>query len=324
MFITKSKDINNKLNELSLPFLMFDITIKAIFSDEVNILAKMVSDITGIDYKLLEDNVILETNELPVSRNKEKAKKCDFILKINEDNILNLEINTSYYPEVVIKNLSYLFGIYSRSAKRGKDYNENILIRQVNLNCYDNEKDKVLSKYTLLEEETHKLYSNSVAIFDLNVAKCSEAYYNLSKKEEIPNYIRWGALLYNRNLEKIPEIAYGIMTDKEIEIIMDKIDKLTDDSLFMSDLETIEMHEKEERAIRAYEIKIAAEQGMAKGMAEGKAKGKAEGKAEGMAEGIEKNTKEMIRAMIKNNATLDFISKVTNKSIKEIEKIIKE
>ena len=87
MFITKSKDINKKLNELSLPFLMYDITIKAIFSDEVNILAKMVSDITGIDYKLLEDNVILETNELPVSRNKEKAKKCDFILKINEDNI---------------------------------------------------------------------------------------------------------------------------------------------------------------------------------------------------------------------------------------------
>ena len=30
------------------------------------------------------------------------------------------------------------------------------------------------------------------------------------------------------------------MTDKEIEIIMDKIDKLTDDSLFMSDLETIQ------------------------------------------------------------------------------------
>ena len=34
MFITKSKDINKKLNKLSLPFLMYDITIKAIFSDE--------------------------------------------------------------------------------------------------------------------------------------------------------------------------------------------------------------------------------------------------------------------------------------------------
>ena len=165
MNVVKCKEINNKLNELSLPFLMFDISIKAIFIDEVNILAKMVADITGIDYKLLEDNVILETNELPVSRRNEKAKKCDFILKINEDNIINLEINTSYYPEVVIKNLSYLFGIYSRNTKKGENYNENILIRQINLNCYDNEKDKVLSKYTLLEEETHKLYSNSISIF---------------------------------------------------------------------------------------------------------------------------------------------------------------
>ena len=316
MNAVKCKDINRKLNELSLPFLMFDImfdiSIKAIFTDEVNILSKMVSDITGIDYKLLEDNVILETNEIPVNRKNEKAKRCDFILKINEDNIINLEINTSYYLEVVIKNLSYIFGIYSRSAKKGEDYNENILIRQVNLNCYNNEKDKVLSKYTLLEEETHKLYSNSVAIFDLNVAKCNEVYYNLSEKEEIPNYIRWGALLYNRDFEKIPEIAYGIMTDKEIEIIMDKIDKLTDDSLFMSDLETIEMYEKEERAIRAYGEKLATEKGLAEGLAKGRA------------EGIEQNTKELILSMIENGATLEFVSKVTNKSVEDIEKIIKE
>ena len=308
MNAVKCKDINRKLNELSLPFLMFDISIKAIFTDEVNILSKMVSDITGIDYKLLEDNVILETNEIPVNRKNEKAKRCDFILKINEDNIINLEINTSYYPEIVIKNLSYLFGIYSRSSKKGEDYNENILIRQVNLNCYDNEKDKVLSKYTLLEEETHKLYSNSVSIFDLNVAKCNEVYYNLSEKEEIPNYIRWGALLYNRDFEKIPEIAYGIMTDKEIEIIMDKIDKLTDDSLFMSDLETIEMHEKEERAIRAYGEKLAAERG----------------RSEGRAEGRIEEQKELILSMIKNDVDMNMISKITNKSIEDIEKIIKE
>ena len=206
MNIIKCKKINKKLNELSLPFLMFDISMKAVFIDEVNILAKMVSDITGIDYKLLEDNVILETNEIPISRNNEKAKKCDFILKIDKDNILNLEINTSYYPEVVIKNLSYLFGIYSRSSKKGEDYNENILIRQVNLNCYDNDKDKVLSKYTLLEEETHKLYSKSISIFDLNIVKCSNVYYNLINKEEIPKVIRWGALSYNRDYEKFQKL----------------------------------------------------------------------------------------------------------------------
>ena len=77
--MNKLKNINEKLYELSLPFMCYDISIKAIFTDEVNILAKMVSDITGIDYNLLEDNIVLETNELPISRNNEKVKKCDFI-----------------------------------------------------------------------------------------------------------------------------------------------------------------------------------------------------------------------------------------------------
>ena len=45
---------------------------------------------------------------------------------------------------------------------------------------------------------------------------------------------------------------------------------------------------------------------------------------QGLVQGIEQNTKDIILSMINNNATLEFISKVTNKSIKEIEQIIKE
>ena len=322
MVVTKDKyeTINKEFSKLNLPFMCYDIVMKAIFIDEVNILAKMISDVTGIDYKLLEDNVILEANELPVSIKNEKAKRCDFILKIDKNNVLNLEINTSYYPELVIKNLSYLFNIYSRTSKKSEKYNKNILIRQLNLNCYDDNLDKPLSKYTLLEEETHMLYSKSIAIFDLNVVKCNDVYYNLSNKEVIPNYIRWGALIYNRDFKKISEIAEGIMTGEEVRQIMDKIESLTDDSLFMSDLETLEMYRKEEEAIRDYGEQLARERGHAQGMAEGIA----EGMAQGMAQGIEQNTKELILSMVKNDATLEFISKVTNKTIDEIKEIIKE
>ena len=314
MLVTKDKyeTINKKFSKLNLPFMCYDIVMKAIFIDEVNILAKMISDVTGIDYKLLEDNVILEVNELPVSIKNEKAKRCDFILKIDKNNILNLEINTSYYPELVIKNLSYLFNIYSRTAKKNEKYNKNILIRQLNLNCYDDNLDKPLSKYTLLEEETHMLYSKSIAIFDLNVVKCNDVYYNLSNKEVIPNYIRWGALIYNRDFKKISEIAEGIMTGEEVRQIMDKIESLIDDSLFMSDLETLEMYRKEEDAIRDYGEQLARERGHAEGLAEGRAEGLAEGQ------------KELILSMVKNGATLEFISKVTNKTIDEIKEIIKE
>ena len=69
----------------------------ALFTDEVNILAKMVPDITGMDYEILENNIALETNEIPVNSLNEKVKKCDFILRIDENNILNLERNISHY-----------------------------------------------------------------------------------------------------------------------------------------------------------------------------------------------------------------------------------
>ena len=69
----------------------YDIIFKSLFIDNENILAKMISDITGIEYELLKDNIILETNELPINKRNDKFKRCDFILKIGKDNIINLD-----------------------------------------------------------------------------------------------------------------------------------------------------------------------------------------------------------------------------------------
>ena len=46
-----------------------------------------------------------------------------------------------------------------------------------------------------------------------------------------------------------------------------------------------------------------------------------EGFNAGVEQGIEQNTIEMIQQMLKNNASLDFISKVAGKTIEEIKKI---
>ena len=99
--ITENKE-RIKLKDLSMPFMCYDLVMKAIFTNEVNILAKMISDITGIDYEILENNIILETNEMLVNNLKEKAKRCGFILKISKDHNLNLEVKASYYPGYII------------------------------------------------------------------------------------------------------------------------------------------------------------------------------------------------------------------------------
>ena len=54
-----------------------------------------------------------------------------------------------------------------------------------------------------------------------------------------------GALIYCDDFSKIPDIVKGIMTDEERDRIMDKINKLTSDDVFMTELEAREWDEWE-------------------------------------------------------------------------------
>ena len=164
----------------------------------------------------------------------------------------------------------------------------------------------------LQEVTSHKVYTNNLSIFNLNVVKCNDIYYNCDDKEDIPNYIKWGALIYTRDINKIPDIAEGILTQKEMERIMDKIENLNNDSLFMSELEAIKWQERKEKCLKEDGVK------------EGYALGLEQGLESGYNKGIVEKTNEIILSMIKNNMSLDDISKIINKPIEEIKEIIKE
>lgn len=264
----------------------------------------MISDITGIDYKLLKDNIILETNELPISRQNEKAKKCDFIIRIDKNMIINLELNKESYSELLIKNLSYIFNIFSTLTKKGQKYNEDLNVVQININCFkDNlyEKNLPLIDFKLSNINNNQVLIDNLIIYMLNVVKCSEVYYN-EAKEEIPKYIRWGALIYCTDISKIPSITKGILTKKECNLIMDKLNEITTEDLFMTKEEALEWADWTENTIYDKGVKI--------------------GITQGKIEGNQETSEEYIKSMVDNNIELDIISKITNKTIEEIKEII--
>ena len=127
----------------------------------------------------------------------------------------------------------------------------------------------------------------------LNVVKCSEVYYN-EAKEEIPKYIRWGALIYCTDISKIPSITKGILTEKECNLIMDKLNEITTEDLFMTKEEALEWADWSENTIYDKGVKI----------------------------GNQETSEEYIKSMVDNNIELDIISKITNKTIEEIKEII--
>ena len=126
----------------------------------------------------------------------------------------------------------------------------------------------------------------------LNVVKCSEVYYNESN-EEIPKYIRWGALIYCTDISKIPSITEGILTEKECNLIMDKLNEITTEDLFMTKEEALEWADWSENTIYDKGVKI----------------------------GNQETSEEYIKSMVDNNIDLDTISKITNKTIEEIKEI---
>ena len=164
--------------KLNMPFLCFDIAFKAVFTNEENILAKMIADITGIEYSLLKNNIRLITNEITISVKEEKAKRCDFLVKVSDKNIINVEINSSYYPGLLNKNLSYLFIAYATATKKNKKYDDNLFATQINLNCYKENSNKPLAKYLLQEVDDYQIYTKSLSIFDVNVVKCNELFFS--------------------------------------------------------------------------------------------------------------------------------------------------
>ena len=106
----------------------------------------------------------------------------------------------------------------------------------------------------------------------LNVVKCSEVYYNESN-EEIPKYIRWRALIYCTDISKIPSITEGILTEKECNLIMDKLNEITTEDLFMTKEEALEWADWTENTIYDKGIKIGMTQGRIEGITQGKIEG---------------------------------------------------
>ena len=98
-------------------------------------------------------------------------------------------------------------------------------------------------------------------------------------------------------LEEIKPIINQLLTKKESGIFMEKLEKITKEEQVMSEAEALRLDDMLRRSIRK------------------------EGVEEGISKGKSLGIEETIKNMLKSNLSLNTISKITSKSICEIEKI---
>ena len=266
--------------------LKFDLLFKKVFGSEEDLipikkLLKEVLEIVPKDIKILN-------SELVGRPYKDRSVRVDLVVELEDETKINIEINTVVTQTLIERNVYYMCRNMSMdvSPKRilGK-INRHI---QINMDYSGNHKAPI-TRYTLYDKDTKDELTNMLQIIRIYIPYFREKCYN-KDVEKLDSKTKFLGLFGAESIEEVRKLCSG---DEMMEDIGKRIDKYNDD------LDVIGL----------YHYKFIEE--------EVKQEQLEEATKEGISEGIELTAKNLL----KENMDINFISKVTGLSLKEIEKL---
>lgn len=251
---------------------------------------------------LLESILKVEISDIDI-RNQERnsrniyitRKHLDAILKTNIGTI-EIEVNSSDKSYAHPRNMAYLCDIYSHHTLIGQNYDDDTLFIQINLS-YGLKDNSLLRCYKIMDKD-NSLYVKNFKIYELNMDKYKEFWYDNDKR-------------------KIEDNKYLIMLDLEPKdlVKLSKNDRMVES--FMRNLEEV----NQDPEFREY---MSAEEDNRKIMNSLKKEYKEEGLKEGIEQGSLERSKTIALSMIKEGINIETISKCTGLSIEQINNIKKQ
>ena len=282
--------------------LSYNAMFKAVFYENKKVLVSIIQaifDYCNFKVEIKEENLFIRNNELPIGNATDKQLVCDYIIKIDDNTDLNIEINRTSYPGLVERNMTYSFKIYCDHFKAGDKYIEfsKYSLLQVNFNNFENPDKRCINKFFLIDTDNIGNYlSKNLCILNIDIASCFKLVYNNDKLDEISMLERLSAILFPDTLEDISSIIRSDIMDKETkkEFLEDVVKKSKDKDIE----EAVKLEDNID-----YRFKLMEEDALNRG--------------------IEQSINKTIKNMLANNFDLEIISKCTGKSIEEI-KIIQK
>ncbi len=285
----------------------YDRAFKEVFMNENNkdILEKLLESILKVK--------IEEIKYLNLERNVDnvnvKRKHLDLNLKTNIGYI-EVEVNTSTESYVKPRNFSYICDIYSHSTKKGESYNENTLVVQINIS-YGLKYKELIRKYMVQDEDKNK-YINNLIIYEINMDKYMEIWYNKDEKEiEKNKYI----MMLNLQPEELEDLS---KKDRMVLKYMSEIERVNEEVEFREYMSAEEDNEKIENSLRTEAIEEGHKEGLIEGRKEGLIEGRKEGHKEGRIEGQKETSISIAKKMKEKGMDNKLISEITSLSVHEI------
>jgi hypothetical protein len=222
----------------------------------------------------------------------------DIILANEDESILiNVELNREYKSYTELRNRRYLHRIASNTLDNKHSDKRKVI--QLNLNAYLSREKVDLSRETfLLHDIENDITIDDFIIHNIFIQKEIEVCYN----ESIKNKLK---LFLCDTYEKMKEVE---SLDKELKIIVDELERLNNEKYFGA------LYDREEEQI----IINATEK------EEGRREGLQQGMQQGLQQGMQNERTKIALNLLKENIDINVISKVTNLTIEEINKLKEE
>ena len=310
---------NEKIKEnIELIPLTRDFMFKHIFTNNPNILKKFLISVLKLNINPELASIVVESNELVKSRDKEYHKTVDIYACINNNLRIDIEVNTEKFSAIKARNALYLNKIAIDTTNSGFTYQDisKVYFYQLNLNVHKLDKN-LDEEYLLMSSENHQLLLDNYKIVCKSLDYYKELYYNQGKKAN--KDVIWLSILKARDLSELEEMASLVMDKDEKEKFVSDCNSASKDTKWLSEWNSDLFAEMVKHNV----LEDAKNEGIEEGFEQGIEKGIKQGVKKGIEEGIEQNKITMIKGMLKENIDIKTISRVASIPINEIKKIEK-
>ena len=270
----------------------YDVAFKIVMTNCKDYLALLLSNFIDIPEEEIKKHLVYKNTELIGNNYFEKRKVADLVVEIG-GNLINLEMNQSYYSKIIARNNAYYHKIATTLYERGEDYN-NVAIIQINFDNYNLYEDEdVVLEFGLLNVKKHYEAKENLKIYHINLARLKEKYYNEEELEGIEKILLMLCLDDKKNLDIVSK---NNNTLKSVRCELEEMSRNLDFLLFYD-------KEKEKEMINKCKIEDA--------------------RNAGLEEGEEKRNIEIAKEMLKEKISLDVIARCTGLAVEELKKIAK-
>ena len=251
--------------------------------------ALIISSVLERDYNEIYNSIEYVKNKLDKQLDIEKGREVDFICKL-KDEYIGIEMNNNYSKEAFERNISYAMGIYKSKEIRGSKYGFNKIL-QINLNNFTFENnDREVEEYALRNENGEYL-TEKIKIINIYLPNIRKKYYNKEELNELDKVMLVLNEEDNNNLSKLykgEKVMEDYVKDAKRASISDDVVGLYDKELHEELLRNTELYNAEQKGIK---------------------------------QGIKEKAIETAKSMLKDNLSIDMISKYTGLSKKEINEL---